>query len=225
MDASLFGVIHLPTYVLGTFIVILLPGPNSLFVLSTAARRGVRAGYRAACGVFIGDTVLMTLASLGVASILKANPPVFLALKWAGGAYLAYLGAKLLMAAWQGRNAARGQGAVLAAGTPASSAGAAEDPLLRALGISLLNPKAILYCLAFFIQFVDPAYGHKALSFTILGAIAQSFSVIYLSVLIFSGVRLAAAFRRWQRTRTALTGGAGAAFVGFGVKLVTASVN
>ncbi len=214
-----FGVIHLPTYLIGAIIVILLPGPNSLFVLSTAARRGVRAGYRAACGVFIGDTVLMVLASAGVASLLKAYPALFMLLKCGGGAYLAYLGTKLLIAAWKGRVAT------------ASDADAAQmpveqgDPLGRALGISLINPKAILFFIAFFIQFVDPAYGHKALSFAILGSIAQLFSFLYLSALIFSGARLAAAFRRWRRTRTVLTGGAGAAFVGFGVKLATASVN
>ena len=99
------------------------------------------------------------------------------------------------------------------------------DPLPRALGISLLNPKAILYCIAFFIQFVDPTYGHKIVSFALLGSIAQGFSFLYLSLLIFSGARLAESFRRWHRTRTALTGGAGAAFVGFGVKLATAAVS
>ena len=221
MSESFFGVIHLPTYVIGAIIVILLPGPNSLFVLSTAARRGVQAGYRAACGVFIGDAVLMVLASAGVASLLKAYPALFMLLKCAGGAYLAYLGTKLLIAAWKGRLA-----------TPADPEGSAAelpvtegDPLRRALGISLINPKAILFFIAFFIQFVDPAYGHKALSFGILGLIAQCLSFLYPSALIFSGARLAAAFRRWRRTRTALTGGAGAAFVGFGVKLATASVN
>ena len=103
MSDSFFGIVHLPTYIVGTILVILLPGPNSLFVLSTAARRGVRLGYRAACGVFIGDTVLMTLASIGVASILKANPTVFLILKTAGGAYLGYLGINMMIAAWKGR--------------------------------------------------------------------------------------------------------------------------
>lgn len=222
MTENFFGVIHLPTYLLGTLVIILLPGPNSLFVLSTAARRGVRAGYRAACGVFIGDSVLMVLASAGVASLLKAYPALFLALKYAGGAYLTYLGAKLLIAAWRGRLAGPAAAETAAPPAPAVAEG---DPLRRALGISLVNPKAILFFIAFFIQFVDPAYGHKALSFAILGAIAQSFSFLYLSALIFSGARLAAAFRRWRRTRTALTGGAGAAFVGFGLKLATASVN
>jgi leucine efflux protein len=223
MSDSFFGIVHLPTYIIGTVLVILLPGPNSLFVLSTAARRGVRLGYRAACGVFIGDTMLMTLASIGIASVLKANPTVFLILKSAGGAYLGYLGINMIIAAWKGRSAA--------SSTPAPTPNVETlpapvgDPLPRALGISLLNPKAILYCIAFFIQFVDPTYGHKIVSFALLGSIAQCFSFLYLSLLIFSGARLADSFRRWHRIRTALTGGAGAAFVGFGVKLATAAVS
>jgi len=220
MSESFFGVIHLPTYLLGTLIIILLPGPNSLFVLSVAARRGVRLGYRAAGGVFIGDAVLMLLATAGVASLLKAYPTLFLLLKCAGGAYLAYLGAKLMIAAWKGRLSSAAE-APVAEKSPTE----AGDPLRRALGVSLLNPKAILFFIAFFIQFVDPAYGHKILSFLILGSIAQSMSFVYLSALIFSGARLAAAFRRWRRTRSVLTGGAGAVFVGFGLKLATASVN
>jgi leucine efflux protein len=219
MSDSFFGIVHLPTYIIGTVLVILLPGPNSLFVLSTAARRGVRLGYRAACGVFIGDTMLMTLASIGIASVLKANPTVFLILKSAGGAYLGYLGINMIITAWRGRGAPSSTPTVETLPAPVG------DPLPRALGISLLIPKAILYCIAFFIQFVDPTYGHKIVSFALLGSIAQSLSFLYLSLLIFSGARLAESFRRWHRTRTALTGGAGAAFVGFGVKLATAAVS
>jgi len=234
MSDSFFGVIHLPTYIVGTILVILLPGPNSLFVLSTAARRGVRLGYRAACGVFIGDSMLMTLASVGIASLLKANPTVFFILKSAGGAYLGYLGINMIITAWRGRGAPRSAPLTppIAANadtlpTPAGDAlpTPAGDPLPRALGISLLNPKAILYCIAFFIQFVDPTYSHKVVSFALLGSIAQFFSFLYLSLLIFSGARLADTFRRWHRTRTALTGSAGFAFVGFGVKLATAAVS
>lgn len=221
MSGSYFGVIHLATYVAGAVIIILLPGPNSLFVLSTAARRGVRAGYRAAGGVFIGDTVLMVLAAAGMASLLKAWPALFLALKYTGGAYLAYLGVKMLIGAWKGRLASPAEPDAATVVAPAGEG----DPLRRALGISLINPKAILFFIAFFIQFVDPGYAHKALSFAVLGGIVQLLSFLYLTALIFSGARLAAAFRRWRRTRTALTGGAGAAFVGFGLKLATASVN
>jgi leucine efflux protein len=216
-----FGIIDLPTYLVGTLIIVLLPGPNSLFVLSTAAARGVAAGYRAASGVFVGDAVLMVMAAGGVASLLKAYPAAFLAFKYVGAAYLAWIGVSMLRGAWRGRLSSPED----PERTTSPMAASPGDPFRRALVISLLNPKAILFFMAFFIQFVDPAYAHSTLSFVILGAIAQIMSLTYLSALIFSGARLAGAFRRRQRLSAGLTGGAGALFVGFGAKLATASLS
>lgn len=81
------GITDLWTYVLGTVFIVLLPGPNSLFVLATAAQRGIVSGYQAACGVFLGDTVLMLLSAVGIASLLRTEPMFFLALKYLGAAY------------------------------------------------------------------------------------------------------------------------------------------
>lgn len=64
----MLGVNDLATYILGALVIVLLPGPNSLYVLSVAARKGVRTGYRAAAGVFVGDLTLISLTSLGAAS-------------------------------------------------------------------------------------------------------------------------------------------------------------
>lgn len=219
MPADSFGVINLPTYLLGTLIIVLLPGPNSLFVLSTAARHGVRAGYRAACGVFIGDAVLMVLASAGVASLLRTNPQWFAVFKFTGAAYLAWIGINLLRSVLGSRS------------VPAEVAEVAQPSVVaagltrRALIISLMNPKAILFFVAFFIQFVDRSYAHPALSFALLGLIAQTMSFVYLSTLIVSGARLADAFRRRRRLAAGLTGSAGAMFLGFSAKLATATVN
>ena len=96
----MFGVIDLPTYLAGLVLIVLLPGPNSLYVLSVAARRGVRAGYTAAAGVWCGDTVLMTLSAAGVASLLKANAVLFGIVKYAGAGYLTWLAVGMLRAAW-----------------------------------------------------------------------------------------------------------------------------
>jgi len=85
--------------------------------------------------------------------------------------------------------------------------------------ISLMNPKAILFFVSFFIQFVSPDYPHPGLSFLILGVIVQLASAAYLSVLIFGGTRLAAIFRRRRRLSATATGGVGALFIGFGIKL------
>src|SRR3546814_6017345 len=78
----MMGITDITTYIVGVVVIVLLPGPNSMFVLSVAARDGVRRGYRAALGVFVGDLVLMVLAAAGVASLLRAYPQLFFALKW-----------------------------------------------------------------------------------------------------------------------------------------------
>ena len=97
----MLGITDLTTFIIGTIAVVLLPGPNSMYVLTTAAQKGVRRGYMAACGVFVGDSILMLLAVLGAATVFKTAPQVFLTLKLAGGAYLAFLGFKMLVGAYQ----------------------------------------------------------------------------------------------------------------------------
>src|SRR5574337_1236269 len=103
-----YGVTDLTTFILGTIFIVLLPGPNSLYVMSIASRLGVAAGYRGACGIFLGDTILMVLSATGVASLLQTTPALFMVLKYAGAAYLAWVGLGLLRAAianWRNRTA------------------------------------------------------------------------------------------------------------------------
>ncbi|NJQ00650.1 leucine efflux protein LeuE [Streptomyces zingiberis] len=237
----MLGVTDLPTYLVGLALIILLPGPNSLYVLSVAARRGVRRGYAAACGVFVGDAVLMLLSAAGVASLLQANAVLYAVVKYAAAGYLTWLAVGMLRAAaamWRRRRSGDVAAATAAAGIataaapgpgpaggdpgPAAAAGtgpAAERPFRRALAISLLNPKAILFFVSFFVQFVDPAYAHPALSFLLLGSLCLLFSCAYLTALIFGGSRLAERFRSRRRLSAGLTSAAGALFLGFAVKL------
>ncbi|WP_419667274.1 leucine efflux protein LeuE [Streptomyces sp. 2-1] len=215
----MLGVIDLPTYLAGLVLIVLLPGPNSLYVLSVAARRGIRTGYRAAAGVWCGDAVLMTLSAAGVASLLQANALLFGIVKYAGAGYLTWLAVGMLRAAWGMWRTRKERTESQEVATP----GAEERPFRRALVISLFNPKAILFFVAFFVQFVDPAYAYPALSFVVLGAFAQLASVLYLSALIFGGTKLAAAFRRRRRLSAGATSAAGALFLGFAVKLSLAS--
>src|SRR5215467_12413157 len=141
---SMLGVTNLWTYVVGTALIILLPGPNSMYVLSTAARRGVRAGYAAACGVFIGDAVIMTLSAAGVASLLRAQPLLFDVVKYAGAGYLCYIGYGLIRGAWRRRAASPVDA------PPPPDPVDQRNPFRRALMVSLLNPKAILFFISFF---------------------------------------------------------------------------
>ena len=213
-----YGITDLATYVLGTIFIVLLPGPNSLYVLSVASQRGVRAGYLGACGIFVGDVILMVASATGVASLLQASPALFLVLKYAGAAYLAWLGIGLLRAAW----------ATWHAPAPASAAQPRADasrPFRAALAISLMNPKAIMFFVSFFIQFVAPGYPYPVLSFAILGLICQVISGLYLSALILGGAHLAQQFRSRRRLAAGATGGVGAMFIGFGARLAHSTLN
>jgi leucine efflux protein len=212
-----YGITDLTTFILGTIFIVLLPGPNSLYVMTVASRWGVAAGYRAACGIFLGDLVLMTLSATGVASLLQATPAVFTVLKVGGAAYLVWLGLGLL------RSAARDWRAHAKEDAPAVLPDASR-PFRVALLISLMNPKAIFFFVSFFIQFVAPDYPHPELSFLILGVIVQAFSAIYLSALIFGGTHLAESFRRRRRLTATATGGVGVLFIGFAAKLADASL-
>lgn len=210
----LLGITDFWTYVIGAFLITVLPGPNSLFVLSTAAQRGTGAGYRAAAGVLIGDTVLMALASAGAASLLQSTSALYSTVKYAGAGYLAWVGIGMFRKAWLSWRSG---------GTAADDAEPPREgrPFPKALVISLLNPKMTLFFVSFFTQFVDPSYGAPALSFLTLGVIIQIFSALFLTVLIFSGAFVSAQFQRRRKLSAGLISGAGALFVAFGASLAT----
>ncbi|HAT29368.1 MAG TPA: leucine efflux protein LeuE [Janthinobacterium sp.] len=218
-----FGITDFWTFLLGTIFIVLLPGPNSIYVLSVAAQRGVRQGYRGACGVFLGDFVLMLLSAGGVASLLKASPTMFHLVKYIGAAYLGWIGLQMLLRCWHGLRAGD---ADAAAGPEArtSAPPTQSNPFRKALLISLMNPKAILFFISFFIQFVDPRFDRPLLSFGLLGLVCEALSFLYLTALIFVGVRLAEAFRRRRRLSAGMAGGVGALFIGFGAKLASATL-
>lgn len=211
---SVFGITDLATFIIGTILIILLPGPNSLYVMSIATRYGVKVGYIGALGVFCGDCILILCTVLGAASLLHTFPWIFIALKIVGAIYLSYLGFRLLIAGFRTWTQ-----------KPHHIQGSEQiekqsfHPFRTALTISLLNPKAILFYLSFFIQFVDPHYAYPALSFSILAIILQILSMAYLTVLIFSGIKVAGYFNARQRVSAVAVSSIGLLFCLFGIKL------
>lgn len=217
---SFYGVTDIGTYVIGALAIILLPGPNSLFVLSVATARGVRAAFAGVLGVSVGDTVLLILTAFGAAELLRSSPLAFMVVKYLGACYLAWIGLGLWFAAWKQRGAMR-----LPDGVGSPVVDLTTGFFRRALVISLFNPKAILFLLSFFVQFIDPSYQPHWLPFAILGSIVMTFSLVYLSVLVFAGARLAHAVSRRPRVSTVLNSCVGCLFLWFGARLATASLN
>lgn len=211
----MFGITDLVTFIIGTTLIVMLPGPNSLYVMSLASRYGIKTGYQGALGVYAGDLFLIVLTALGAASLLHAFPWIFIALKIIGALYLSYLGIKLLIAAFHHLKHPQ-----LAQDLKQTQKNFEQiKPFRTAFTISILNPKAILFYLSFFVQFVDPKYSYPILSFAILAIVLQIISMSYLSLLIFSGAKLSAYFSHRTLLTSICIACVGLLFCGFSFKL------
>lgn len=225
----ILGVTNLSTYVLGAIGIILVPGPNSIYCLTVAGQHGIRPAYSALAGILLGDSILMLLSALGAASVLQSVPVLFSTVKLIGGAYLVYLGWGLCRAAWK-----KWQSASIAAASglsqrPVASGAASAVSLLsifrHACLLSLSNPKAILFFLAFFVQFINPHYAHPMVSFLLLALILLMLSSSYLSMLIWCGRALVGWFSRYRRVAAMAMAAIGLLFMSFAVTLWMATVS
>ena len=223
---SFAGITDVWAYLAGCVAIILLPGPNSLYVMSTATLDGRRPAWAAVGGVLVADTVFIVGSGLGLVTVLEALPWLFDALRWAGGAYLAWLGLRLIASVFA--PGAVSGGAADAGGLPPPAPSETRrvrpspaQAFRKALAIGLLNPKAMMFYVAFFPQFVDPR-ASDAFTFVVMGTILQACSLVYLAALVQGGARLAAAARRSRWLGTLGRSATGALFIGFGAKIALA---
>ncbi|MDF7676270.1 leucine efflux protein LeuE [Neisseriaceae bacterium ESL0693] len=225
----ILGITNLGTYVLGAAGIILVPGPNSIYCLTVAARHGIKPAYCALAGILVGDSTLMLLSALGAASILQTMPLLFNVIKLIGGAYLVYLGWRLCRDAyitWQSAGVSSAF-KLQPAGEqsfrpPEISAG---HVFRHACLLSLSNPKGILFFLAFFVQFINPQYAHPMISFLLLALILLILSSSYLSVLIWGGRMLVGWFGRYRRIAAVAMAAIGLLFMSFAATLWVAVVS
>ncbi|MFO1191499.1 MAG: LysE family transporter [Rhodoferax sp.] len=200
----MFGVADYGAFVAAIIIFLLIPGPGNLALITSTSKGGLPGGLGATLGVMAGDQVLMWLAVAGVAAVLTAYPPAFYTVQWLGAAYLAYLGVRMLLAK-------PGDAPVLNI-TPGHYA-------RQAFMITLLNPKAIVFYMAFFPLFVDPAT-HPGLS--TFGFMAFTIAVLtfaYAATVVLMTHFLAERLRANPRIGRAMEKLAGMFLIGFGIKL------
>ncbi|MFT4248892.1 MAG: LysE family transporter [Pseudomonas sp.] len=198
------GIHNLWAFAAAVLVFLALPGPGTFTLLTATGRGGVRGGYTALAGLLLGDQVLMWLAVAGVAALLKANPLLFHGVQYLGAAYLAWVGLQLL------RRPAGGAGMV------------ALRPghyFRQGLLVTLLNPKAIVFYMAFFPLFIDPATQRGLPTFATMSALILAISVGYCSLLVLLGHALTRRLAQHPHAGTWLRRGAGVFLIGFGVRL------
>lgn len=201
----MLGVSDYGTFVVTILVFLLIPGPGNLALVLSTSKGGVRGGLAATAGVILGDQVLMWLAVAGVAALLAAYPAAFQIVQWVGAGYLAWLGGTMLTSK---------------PGAPMPINIHPRQYLRQAMLITLLNPKAILFYMAFFPLFVDPmrqqglvTYGFMAATIAAL-TFAYGLGATLLTHFFAERVRANPVIGR------VLEKVAGVFLIGFGLKLV-----
>jgi threonine/homoserine/homoserine lactone efflux protein len=172
------------------------PGPGIFYVLARTLAGGRREGFQSSFGTFFGGLIHVFAAALGVSAMLAASALAFHTVKYAGAAYLVFLGIKMI----------RSRNTELPAETAAPKGGAFRQGALT----EALNPKTALFFLSFIPQFIAPERGHIFLQFAILGVISVALNtaadllVVSLAAPLERKLKSSAGFRRTQRTASGL---------------------
>ena len=200
----MFGVADYGAFVAAIIIFLAIPGPGNLALITSTSMGGLRGGLAATLGVIAGDQVLMGAAVAGVAALLLASPAAFHAVQWLGAAYLAWLGAKMLLA------------------KPGAKPILNIEPhhyFKQAGLITLLNPKAIVFYMAFFPLFVDPAKHQGLLTFGVMAATIATLTFLYGLIVVLLTHHLAERMKANPVIARVLEKVAGTFLLGFGIKL------
>lgn len=201
---------NLSLFLISTFILAITPGPDTLYVVSRSVGQGRNAGLASALGVFVGNMGHTLAAAIGLSAVLMTSALAFMVVKYAGAAYLIYLGVR----------------AILNGDRPSPTQNLQKVNLWKAFAqgvlTNLLNPKAALFFLAFVPQFVDPSRGSVALQSIVLGSIIAISSSAYLMGLaaVIDSVRSRISTRSsWKTLQSKLTG---SLFIALGLRLAVA---
>jgi threonine/homoserine/homoserine lactone efflux protein len=201
----MFGIADYPAFVLAVIVFLAIPGPGNLALLTSTAKGGLRGGLAATLGVIAGDQVLMWAAVAGVAAVLATQPEFFQAMQWLGAAYLSYIGYKM----WTTKE---GDAPVINI--------TAGHYFRQSLWITLLNPKAIMFYMAFFPLFIDPQAHAGFFTFGVMALTVAALTFLYGLIVCLLAQRLSTRFQQRPWIGRALQKIGGGLLVAFGLKLV-----
>ena len=207
---GLTGITNYWGFVLAVLVFLAIPGPGTFACLTGVARGGLRGGYAALSGLIVGDWCLMLAAITGLAALLKANPAWFHAIQWLGAAYLIWIGLQLLRTK---------EGGVKA--LPEAMQPGPGKYFRQGFLVTLINPKAIVFYMAFFPLFIDPSHALGLPTLSVLLISVTLLTLFYGSLILFLGHSMTRLLkeRRWVGRIAMKLAGLG--MCGFGVKMAT----
>lgn len=197
-------------FLTAALVLAITPGPGIFYVLARSLRGGRREGVVSAAGTFLGGLVHVGAAAVGLSAILAASAIAFETVRYAGAAYLIYLGYRMIRSRHQG------------IGDGELEATAGRNTFAQGVITEVLNPKTALFFLSFIPQFVSLRAGHVAAQFLLLGAISVTLNTCAdLLVACFAGP-LGSRMKRSAKLRSRQRAASGVAMIGLGVYVATA---
>jgi threonine/homoserine/homoserine lactone efflux protein len=194
------------TFLFAALMLNIAPGPDMLYVIGRSVGQGRRAGIVSSLGVFVGCWVHILAAALGVAALLRSSPMAFNAVRYAGAAYLIYLGIKMLA-----------QKTDLSA-RPLKPEGLTSI-FRQGVLTNVLNPKVAIFFLAFLPQFIDAHRGSVALQIVLLGLIFNVGGTLVNLAVAYAGGTLGELLRRNEHFARLQRWFTGVIFIGLGLRL------
>ena len=204
MSASIFGIADYTSFVIAIIVFLLIPGPGNLALITSTSKGGIAGGLGATFGLIAGDQILLWAAVAGVSAVMAAYPTAFHIVQWAGAVYLAWLGIKML-------TTKPGDAPILQIKP--------RHYFRQALVITLLNPKAIVFYMAFFPLFVDPVTHLGMTTFGVMAATIASLTFLYGLTSVLLTTFFAERIRANPKISSFLNKAAGVFLIGFGLKL------
>ena len=201
-------------FVAAAVALVFVPGPDMIYMLTRSVAQGRRAGILAMLGINLGAYVHLVAAVTGLSAILAASSVAFTVIKWAGAAYLIYLGVRALFS--------RTHPLALGAGGREHASG--KTIFWQGFWSDALNPKVAMFYLALLPQFVRPEAGHVTLQLLILGLTCNMVALPINFVLVLLSSRVTETLRRNDALATWLNRAMGAMFIGLGLKLAAEKV-
>lgn len=201
----ILGISDFGGFCLAILVFLALPGPGIFALMNSTANGGFRAGAAATLALIAGDQVLLWLAVAGVAALLAAYPVSFRAVQYAGAAYLAWTGLRLLLAR---------------SGSASPVQIKPHHYARQAFLITLLNPKAIVFYMAFFPLFIDPVTHRGLPTFVAMAGTIAAITAVYCLTLCAFANRIATRVKAHKRISFWLTRLAGLFLIGFGIRLI-----
>jgi threonine/homoserine/homoserine lactone efflux protein len=180
------------------------PGPGMLYVLGRTVNGGRREGILSSLGTFAGGSIHVLAAALGLSAILATSATAFQVVRYAGAAYLIYLGIAMI----RSRNLAP---------SSALEKGGGSRPFLQGITTEVLNPKTALFFLSFIPQFVSVARGHVTLQFLILGTVSVTLNTCADLVVVMSASSLARKLKGDKRFARRQRTASGVGMIGLGI--------